>query len=320
MLGAVEEDEAGRFDFTEFVGEAFFVSHAALGGEAEEDGLKTTRFNVWDELLEKRGFAGAATADDAGAPLLGFEALNEGFPIYSGWKMEREGFKFGSGERVVVVRHGARVSCGVAVWEEKVMTGGGKYFLLFGTDGFGFCFSVGSGGGDDGDWRRCFFLRWVFRSRLFEEGVRGIFGGHGVVKRRRFFRKVGDFAFGDDGGFWRSGCGFGFGGWRCFLRFGGCFGWRGIEVQFWRRGCDGHAGLFDGVGLVVPFLDEGELQCDDYLELGVFKFRGVAQGVKTLTGILPAREASLDFAGEECGVDVVAVARFHPGECGADFI
>ena len=35
MLGTVEEDEAGRFDFTEFVGEAFFIPHTALGGEAE---------------------------------------------------------------------------------------------------------------------------------------------------------------------------------------------------------------------------------------------------------------------------------------------
>ena len=307
LLGAIEEDEGGGFHFAEFVGEAFFFPHAALGLEAEDDGLKAACFEVWDELLEEGGFAGAVAADDAGAPLLGFDALEERLPICASGKVEGEAFEFGNGEWVV--GHGARVSCGAVVWEEKVTTGGEvDFLLLLGADGFGFYFCIGGGGGDDGN----FGGRGIFGDGICDGKGGCFYDWNGIGERGDFLGEVGDFTFFDDDGFGRCGCGFGFGGRGCFL------GWR-IEGGSRRCGGDRRGGLFEDVGFVVALFDEGYLQRDEELEFCVLKLRGVAQCAEAFVRILPMREAAFDFAAEERGVDVMAVAGFHRGECGGDF-
>lgn len=145
LFGTIEENEAGCFYFPEFVGKAFLFPHAALGRETEQHGLESALFDARDELLEERCFSRADAADDAGAPLLGFEALEQRFPVHSGGKMEEEVFKFGSGEWIFVVWHVVRVACDAVVWEEKVAADANTFCLYSAPMGLGFVFALGAG-------------------------------------------------------------------------------------------------------------------------------------------------------------------------------
>lgn len=117
LLGAINKNKAGGFHFAELVRETFFIPHAALGREAEKNGLKTAGLDARDELPEQRCFSVPVSADDACAPLLRFDALDERFPIQARWKLEGQTIEFGSSEWIFVVGHGAKLACIRPEWE-----------------------------------------------------------------------------------------------------------------------------------------------------------------------------------------------------------
>ena len=60
--------------------------------------------------------------------------------------MKGEAFEFGSGEWIIVVGHGAKVSCGAVLWEEKVTTGGEEGLFSYSAPmGLDFVFASGAG-------------------------------------------------------------------------------------------------------------------------------------------------------------------------------